>query len=312
MTSNTPLICLMGPTASGKTQLAIELTQQFPFEIISVDSAMVYRSMDIGTSKPHAFILKNAPHRLIDIKDPAESYSAAQFCQDAEREIEAILQKGKIPLLVGGTMLYFHALQNGLSALPSADPMLRDQLNKEALEKGWPALHEQLQEKDPEAASRIHPHDAQRIQRALEIMYVTGKTVTNWYKLPTRVPSRWNIHSLGLVPTDRHLLHQRIAERFHRMLSEGLIDEVKRLFVRGDLNLQLPSIRSVGYRQIWDYLDNQYDHQTMIEKSIAATRQLAKRQLTWLRSWGNLIKLESEATNIKQQVITIISNLFEK
>lgn len=302
------IFCLMGPTASGKTQLAIELVQQFPFEIISVDSAMIYRGMDIGTSKPDLMTLQKAPHRLIDIRDPAEIYSAAQFREDALKEMHAIFANNKIPLLVGGTMLYFRALQNGLSDLPSADATVREKINKEAIEKGWPAIHEYLTKIDPDSAKRIHPHDSQRIQRALEVFELTGKTLTQCQLENRMVPNHLPIHNIGLIPNNRQILHARIAERFQKMLTDGLLEEVQQLFARGDLNLMLPSIRSVGYRQIWEYLLGDVTYAEMTEKAIIATRQLAKRQLTWLRSWNEVTLIDSESQDLNSQVITIIEN----
>lgn len=285
MTKKIPLICLMGPTASGKTQLAVKLVQQFPFEIISVDSAMVYRGMDIGTAKPEPHILHIAPHHLIDICDPSEAYSAAKFRADALREIQSIFQLGKIPLLVGGTMLYFRALQQGIAVVPSANPEVRSKLLKEAKEQGWPELHKRLQTIDLIAANRIHPHDSQRIQRALEVFELTGKSLTDWQQAGTTEIDEFVMLNLVMGFSDRTILHERIARRFVQMLETGFIDEVKKLRARGDLSVEMPAMRSVGYRQIWEYLDGQYSLEEMREKGIAATRQLAKRQLTWLRSW---------------------------
>lgn len=297
------IVCLMGPTASGKTQLAVELVKQFPFEIISVDSAMVYRGMNIGTAKPSEAILKIAPHHLIDIRDPAEAYSAAQFCEDASRLIEIILSKKKIPLLVGGTMLYFRALQNGLSDLPSADPALRIHLRHEGEQKGWPHLHERLVLIDPVAAQRIHPHDSQRIQRALEIYELTGKNMTTWQLENKELPSSYQIYNLAVMPKDRAILHERIAKRFAEMLEAGLVDEVRQLFARNDLTLDTPAIRSVGYRQVWEYLLGQLSYQEMQERGVIATRQLAKRQLTWLRSWPELVVFDSEGEDVFLEVV---------
>lgn len=304
------IFCLMGPTASGKTQLAVQLVQRFPMEIISVDSAMVYREMNIGTAKPDAQILKIAPHRLIDIRDPSEPYSAAQFCEDAVREIKDIFAKGKIPLLVGGTMLYFRALQEGLSELPSADPLIRAKLNKEAEQSGWPALHERLAKIDPVAAKRIHSNDSQRIQRALEVYEISGKSLTFWQQEKPSLLENFDIINFAVAPLDRAILHERIALRFKQMLKEGLIEEVKRLFERGDLNLQMPSMRSVGYRQVWEYLLGNLTYEEMQEKGVVATRQLAKRQLTWLRSWLNLTWFDSEASDLFEQVKTVVQSVF--
>jgi tRNA dimethylallyltransferase len=296
------IVCLMGPTASGKTQLAVDLVQHFPFEIISVDSAMVYRGMDIGTAKPAADILKIAPHRLIDIRDPAEPYSVAQFQADVVHEIDDIVSHGKIPLLVGGTMLYFSALQKGLSELPSANPAVREKLTREAQEFGWGVLHERLAAVDVEAAKRIHPHDAQRIQRALEVYELTGKSLTAWQQADIPMLANYQMYNLG-VSLDRAILHERIAQRFSQMLTEGFLDEVKSLVARGDLNLEMPSMRSVGYRQVWEYLLGNYSYDEMCEKGIIATRQLAKRQLTWLRHWPLEIQwFDSLANDLFTQV----------
>ncbi|MHB1948644.1 MAG: tRNA (adenosine(37)-N6)-dimethylallyltransferase MiaA [Gammaproteobacteria bacterium] len=305
---NDLIFCLMGPTASGKTQLAVELVQRFPFEIISVDSALVYRGMDIGTAKPSADILKIAPHRLIDIRDPSESYSAAQFRDDALREIADIFAQGKFPLLVGGTMLYFRALQQGLSDLPAANSELRAKLTAEAGGQGWPALHERLEKVDPIAAQRIHPHDSQRIQRALEVFELTGKNLTTWQQENRTLPANYHIINLAVSPQDRAILHERIALRFKQMLAEGFVDEVRGLFNRGDLSIDMPSMRSVGYRQVWEYLLNKITYAQMQEKGIIATRQLAKRQLTWLRSWPDVIWFDSEAHDLVPDVCNFVSS----
>lgn len=305
-----PIVCLMGPTASGKTQLAIELLTYFPFEIISVDSAMVYRDMNIGTAKPGAETLKMAPHRLIDFRDPADVYSAAQFKTDALREIQNIFSKNKIPLLVGGTMLYFRALQQGLSNMPSANPELREQLREEGLRDGWPVLHARLAVIDPLAAKRIHPHDAQRLQRALEVYLLTGKNLTAWQKETEDELNHFEFINIAIAPDDRAILHARIAERFSKMLADGLIDEVKKLFERGDLTLETPAIRSVGYRQVWEYLQGKYSFDEMREKGIIATRQLAKRQLTWLRSWPDVEWFNSEEADLVEQVVGYLKKAF--
>ncbi len=296
-----PIICLMGPTASGKTQLAIDLLQYFPFEIISVDSAMVYRGMDIGTAKPDAVTLQQAPHRLIDFCDPKDAYSAAQFKQDVLREIDDVIAKGKIPLLVGGTMMYFRALQQGIAEMPAANAEVREKLLHEGQALGWPALHERLQNIDPIAAARIHPHDSQRIQRALEVYMVSGKAITAWRQEGNQDVSHEFV-SIAIAPHDRKILHERIALRFAKMLTEGLIEEVKILFARGDLHLDTPAIRSVGYRQVWEFLEGKCTYAEMQEKGIAATRQLAKRQLTWLRSWPDVTWFDSEDKNLLQHV----------
>lgn len=292
----------MGPTASGKTQLAVELVQHYPMEIISVDSAMVYRTMDIGTAKPDPVILAKAPHHLIDIRDPADAYSAAQFCDDAFKKIDEILQKNKIPLLVGGTMLYFRALQQGLSDLPSANAAIRNKLTEQALAVGWPKMHDFLKKIDPIAADRIHPHDAQRIQRAIEVYELTGKNLTAGQAVCHSRTANYRFFNLAVAPLDRGVLHLRIAARFKQMLKDGLVEEVQKLQARGDLNLEMPAIRSVGYRQVWEYLLGQLTFEEMQERGIIATRQLAKRQLTWLRSWPDVEWFNSEAVDLYDQV----------
>jgi len=299
-----PLICLMGPTASGKSHLAIQLAQHFPFEIISVDSALVYRGMNKGTAKPNAAILTMIPHHLIDIRDPADVYSAAEFREDALRVMKEIDERGKIPLFVGGTMLYFQVLQKGLSAMPSADTQVRAALSAQAVLVGWSALHRRLAMIDPIAAERIHPNDAQRIQRALEVYLISGKTMTSWHQEQADGLVDYEVHNLIIAPMERSILHERIASRFKQMLMDGLIDEVKKLYARDDLNREKPAIRSVGYRQVWDYLAGQYSVEKMQEKAIIATRQLAKRQLIWLRQWPKAIWFDSEAQGLFGQVVS--------
>lgn len=279
-----PAIFLMGPTASGKTDLAIKLAQHYPIDIISVDSSMVYRGLDIGTAKPSAEELTLAPHRLIDIRDPAQPYSAADFRHDALAEMAEISAKGRIPLLVGGTMLYFKVLKDGLANLPPADESVRANIFNQAQISGWPAIHQQLAEVDPITAARLKPTDSQRLQRALEVYYVTGKPLSAWHNEQQVQTLPYNLIEFALLPTDRAVLHERIERRFDLMLANGFIDEVKALKARGDLHLELPAIRSVGYRQVWDYLDGVYDQDEMRYRGIVATRQLAKRQYTWLRS----------------------------
>ncbi len=285
----------MGPTASGKTALAIEMAKQHNCEIISVDSALIYRGMDIGSAKPTVDELAQAPHRLIDILDPSESYSAADFRRDALQEIEVILAKGKTPLLVGGTMMYFKALLEGLSPLPSADEAVRAQIADEAEQHGWQALHQQLCDIDPVAAERIHPNDPQRLSRALEVYRISGKTMTELTQ--SKAPALpYDVVQFAIAPSDRKVLHELIAKRFKLMLKQGFVAEVEQLKARSDLHIDMPSMRCVGYRQCWQYLDGEYDYSTMVEKGTAATRQLAKRQLTWLRGWPELIWLESGAS----------------
>ncbi len=289
-----PAVCLMGPTASGKTDLAVHLVERLPLSIISVDSVMVYRGMDIGSAKPDREILARAPHRLIDIRDPADAYSAAQFRDDALREMAAITAAGRIPLLVGGTMLYFRALLTGLSILPSADAEIRARLEAEAEAEGWESLHRRLVAVDAAAAARIHPHDPQRIQRALEVYELTGIPLSQLQQQQQRdQPLPYHIIKLAVAPSDRGVLHRRIATRFKQMLRQGLIEEVEGLRTRGDLHLDLPALRAVGYRQVWEFLDGDIDYTELTERGIIATRQLAKRQFTWLRAERALTFLDS-------------------
>lgn len=302
-----PAIFLMGPTASGKTALALELVKNHDCEIISVDSALVYKGMDIGTAKPDARMQAHAPHRLIDLIDPAEAYSAANFREDALREMADITAAGKVPLLVGGTMMYFKFLRDGAADLPKADEAIRQQLLEEGLEKGWPAMHERLAGIDPESARRLKPMDSQRIQRALEVYLISGKTLTEYWAEQQTEPLPYHVVNLAVCPSERKRLHERIAERFRIMVADGFIDEVKALRARGDLDKNMPSIRCVGYRQAWDYLDGEYDFEEMIERGIIATRQLAKRQITWLRSWPDLHWLDTDDPDIVRNTLKILS-----
>ena len=282
-------IFLMGPTASGKTDLAIQLRQQLSVEVISVDSALIYRGMDIGTAKPSKAELALAPHRLIDICDPAESYSAANFRTDALREMQEISAQGKIPLLVGGTMLYYKALLEGLSPLPSADEKVRSEIEAKAALIGWAGLHQELSKIDPISAQRINPNDSQRINRALEVFYLTGKTLTELTAQKGEALP-YDILQFAIAPEQREVLHLRIEQRFHKMIELGFQQEVEKLYRRSDLNENQPSIRCVGYRQMWEYLRGDYDHDEMVFRGICATRQLAKRQITWLRGWTSPIQ----------------------
>jgi tRNA dimethylallyltransferase len=276
-------IFLMGATATGKTALACALGERFPLGLVSVDSALVYRGLEIGAAKPDAATLARHPHRLIDIRDPSEPYSAAEFRTDALAAMDAIAREGRVPLLVGGTGLYFRALAEGLSALPEADPEVRARIAEEAARVGWPALHERLRSVDAASADRIRPGDAQRIQRALEIIKLTGEPMSALTGgPPERAP--WRILKLALVPRDRALLHARIAERFDAMLAAGFLDEVRALRARGYLDPDLPALRAVGYRQAWEHLEAATDAPTFRERAIFATRQLAKRQITWIRA----------------------------
>lgn len=297
----------MGPTAAGKTDLAIELSKVLPCELISVDSALVYRGMDIGTAKPSKAQLAEFPHRLIDILDPAQSYSAADFRADALAAMAEITARGNIPLLVGGTMLYFKALLDGLADMPAADAEVRAQLEADALAFGWQSLHDQLAVVDPVSAARIHPNDPQRLIRALEVYRVSGMSMTAHREQQTaqsteaaasgRQQLPYTVANLAIAPADRKVLHHRIALRFEQMLDQGFLDEVLALRSRGDLHSGLPSIRAVGYRQVWDHLDGKLTRDEMQERGIIATRQLAKRQFTWLRSWENLHWLDSLASD---------------
>jgi len=298
-----PAIFIMGPTASGKTALAVSLVERFPLEIISVDSALVYRGMDIGTAKPDAATLARAPHHLLDIRDPTEAYSAAAFCDDARRLMADITARGRVPLLVGGTMLYFRALLQGLDDLPRADAALRTQLEAEAAARGWPALHAELAAIDPATAARLAPNDSQRIGRALEIFRLSGKPMSALLDR-TQADLPYRVLQLALIPSDRAVLHQRIADRFDAMLAEGLLDELKSLRQAYALSPDLPSMRAVGYRQAWACLDGEISLDELRETGIAATRQLAKRQLTWLRSWPDAVELDSLAEDLEARATT--------
>ncbi|MGA7801633.1 MAG: tRNA (adenosine(37)-N6)-dimethylallyltransferase MiaA [Gammaproteobacteria bacterium] len=294
----------MGPTASGKTELAVELVRRLPCEVVSVDSAMVYRGMDIGTAKPGVDVLRVAPHRLIDICDPSESYSAARFRSDALRELELIRDAGRLPLLVGGTMLYFRALERGLSPLPSADAEVRRELEDEARQGGWSSLHARLAQVDPQAARRIHPNDPQRIQRALEVFRLTGMPMSEWFaRVPEQDPLPYRLVKLVVAPADRDVLGTRIARRFHSMLEQGFLDEVRGLWQRPDLGPERPSMRSVGYRQAWAYLDGRLTRDGMVERAIVATRQYAKRQLTWLRSEAGVERFDAQSPQLLNKVL---------
>lgn len=302
-TSVQKVIAIMGPTASGKTAAALEIARHYPAEIISVDSALVYRDMNIGTAKPNAAELAAVPHHLIDIIDPAESYSVAQFRKDTQRLVSEIQARGKLPLLVGGTMMYFKALMDGLDDLPGADPAIRAELDAEAARIGVPGLHARLATLDPETAARLKPQDSQRIQRALEIIAITGQPMSALLAKQERAAPPFDMHAISLEPSDRSVLHQRIALRFDTMLQQGFIDEVKTLKQRPDLHANLPSIRCVGYRQAWDYLDGITTLAEMRELGIIATRQLAKRQVTWLRSMPKRIIIDCLASDAQAQIM---------
>ncbi len=299
-------ILLMGPTAAGKTDLAIELHERLGCELISVDSALIYRGMDIGTAKPGPDELARAPHRLIDIRDPAEAYSAADFRHDALAAMRQITAAGRIPLLVGGTMMYYKRLLEGVANLPSADPAIRAELDAQARAQGLSALHDELGRVDPEAAKRIHPNDPQRLLRALEVYRVSGRSMSELWRQQAQETFPWKTLSIGVAPAERSLLHARIAQRFEAMLEQGFIDEVIALRARGDLHLGLPSMRCVGYRQAWEYLDGQLDWEGLRERGIVATRQLAKRQLTWLRSWPGVNWVDSQRSEALEEILKLV------
>lgn len=311
MTERNKVITLMGPTATGKTDLALRLVEQFPLEIISVDSAMIYRGMDIGTGKPPPEILKKIPHHLVNILDPSEAYSAARFVMDTKQLIQQIHAKAKTPLLVGGTMLYFKALREGLADLPPATPEVRAKLAHEAESLGLEQLHQRLTKIDPIAAARIHPNDPQRLLRALEVYEVTGKSLSEHLESVQQAGLAYDLCELALMPEKRSWLHDRIALRFHHMLAAGFIDEVKCLYERGDLSLNMPAIRCVGYRQVWQYLAGQLSYDEMVERAIIATRQLAKRQLTWLRSFNRVEYLQADNENVYHLLVKAVTQYME-
>ena len=303
--SSQPVVLLLGPTASGKSAIAMEIARRIPVEIISVDSALIYRGMDIGTAKPDAQDLREVPHHLIDILDPSEAYSAARFAEDAHRLIAEIRARGRLPLLVGGTMLYAKALIEGIHDLPGADPEVRARLDAQAAQIGWPGMHARLAALDPSTAARLAPNDAQRVQRALEIIELTGEPMSSRLA-GQRAGGETDFLRIALEPSDRAVLHARIAARFATMLEAGLLDEVQRLRARGDLHPGLPAIRCVGYRQAWEHLDGLADRSTMIERAIAATRQLAKRQLTWLRSMPEREVVDCLSTQALDNVLRVV------
>ncbi|QGX90562.1 tRNA (adenosine(37)-N6)-dimethylallyltransferase MiaA [Tatumella sp. TA1] len=307
LTSQLPkAVFIMGPTASGKTALAIELAQTLPVEIISVDSALVYRGMDIGTAKPTIVEQAAAPHHLLDIIDPSQSYSAADFRRDALVKMAEITQRGAIPVLVGGTMLYFKALLEGLSPLPSANAEIRQQLEQRAKLEGWETLHQELCLIDPQAGKRIHPNDPQRLTRALEVFLISGKTLTELTETAGEALP-YEVFQFAIAPQEREVLHQRIEQRFHQMLNEGFEAEARALYQRGDLHVDMPSVRCVGYRQMWSWLDGEIDYNEMVFRGICATRQLAKRQMTWLRGWNSLVWLDSlQPDQAREKVLNVI------
>lgn len=315
-------ICLMGPTAAGKTDLALALTENLPCDIISVDSALIYKGMDIGTAKPDKVFLKKAPHRLIDIIEPFESYSVAQFYADASREMQEITARGRIPLLVGGTMLYYRIIQQGIANLPSADEQVRKDIIRDAEQYGWAYIHAQLAKIDPDSAARIKPTDPQRLQRALEVYRLSGKTMTKlWQEQQAEAskasnnvytgslsPLPYAFMNFSIAPLDRKELHQRIEKRFDMMLENGFLDEVRGLYQQANISSDMTSMRCVGYRQAWDFLDGKLSYESMRERGIIATRQLAKRQLTWLRSWPNLYQLVTNDSKVLAKALKIVEN----
>jgi len=301
-------IFLMGPTAMGKTRLAMALHDRFPVDIVNVDSSQVYCGMDIGTAKPSREELVRVPHRLIDIRDPAESYSAADFCDDAVREMQQITASGRIPLLVGGTMFYFHALEFGLAELPAADEAVRQQLLKQAEQLGWPEMHARLARVDAEMAKRLAPNDKQRIQRALEIFEITGQAASSLQQHKKSKLPPYNLVKIAICPDRREKLHERIALRFQHMLQQGLLEEVEKLFNRGDLGPDRPSMRTVGYRQVWQYLSHSIDYTEMEQRGVIATRQLAKRQMTWIRGYKGLHCLEGDISDLIDPAIEYLQD----
>lgn len=306
-----PAIFLMGPTASGKTGLAVELRRRFPVDIISVDSALVYRGMDIGTAKPDAKTLQLAPHALIDIRDPAESYSAAEFREDALAAMADSSGHGRVPLLTGGTMLYFKALSGGLASLPPASPELRESLERQARELGWAALHRRLAELDPPIARRIHPNDPQRIQRALEVIELTGRRMSDLQREQQEERLAWRVLRIVACPRSRAELHRRIERRFRQMVADGFLEEVRALRERGDLHRELPSMRCVGYRQAWSFLEGEIELGEMVRKAVAATRQLAKRQITWLRRETDAVWYDPSVETAQKTVIGEIARFLD-
>ncbi len=309
MAEKLPVLFLMGPTASGKTDLALNLYDHTDVEIISVDSALIYREMDIGTAKPDRETLEKYPHALVDILDPTEVYSASDFAEDARQLIDQAHRKGKFPVLVGGTILYFKALAEGLAKLPEANAEIRAEIEAQAEQEGWPAVHARLAKLDPASGERLGPNDQQRIQRALEVFLMTGRSIDSHWQEQQTLELPWNVIPIALMPEDRVQLHQRIELRFNQMLEQGFEAEVVRLRERGDLNLNLPSMRCVGYRQMWQYLDGELDWQEMHHKGVVATRQLAKRQMTWLRSWQGAEVIDPLAENLFKKTLALIPRI---
>lgn len=307
------VVLLMGPTASGKTDLALKLAERFPIQIISVDSAMVYRGMNIGTGKPSAEVLARFPHALVDILDPAQSYSAGQFVRDAREAIERAHASGKLPVLVGGTMLYFRALRHGLAEMPQADPAIRVQLDAEASHVGWPQMHAELARIDPRAALRIQPNDAQRIQRALEVYRITGRTLSEHHASQTSgVDQGFRFFAYAWVPSERERIYDAIERRFDQMMQQGLLDEVRALYERTDLHPALPSIRSVGYRQLWEHLSGSVTLDSAVKQAILATRHLARRQLIWLRSEGDVSWIDALESTADDRMVQAVASVLDE
>lgn len=301
------VVMLMGPTASGKTALGVEIAKALDGEVISVDSALVYRGMDIGTAKPDLVERQGVKHHLIDILDPSESFSAGQFREQALGLINEVASRGKMPILVGGTMLYFHVLLNGMAKLPDANAAIRQEIDQQAASEGWEAVHDHLKKVDPGAAKRIHPNDTQRIQRALEVFLVSGKSQSDWLLEQAKQPLPFEVFKFAIMPSNRIELHNKIALRMDKMIENGFLDEVRCLFERGDLTASLPAIRAVGYRQAWSHLLGEYDEVTFREKAIVATRQLAKRQFTWLRQQTKTTLLDIAAPRVLEQVLSEVN-----
>lgn len=303
-----PIPLIMGPTGAGKTDLALKLAEKYPLEIVSVDSALVYRGMDIGTGKPTRDQLERVPHHLIDILDPSQSYSAGQFVRDALEAIAKIYARGKLPLLVGGTMLYFRALRRGLADMPQADAAVRQEIDADAAREGWPALHARLAQIDPATAARIQPNDGQRIQRALEVQRLTGKTLSELHAQTRPVDPALNFSAFAWAPTDRERLYHAIERRFELMMQAGLLEEVRRLYQRGDLHADLPAIRSVGYRQLWEHLSGGESLNSSVRKAIYATRHLARRQLIWLRAESDVCWCDALDSTAADQIERVVAS----
>lgn len=312
LANRTDAVLLMGPTASGKTDLALRLAERFPIQIISVDSAMVYRGMDVGTGKPPPEILRRFPHELVDILDPSEAYSAGRFVRDAHSAIERARMQGKLPVLVGGTMLYFRALRHGLAEMPAANAAVRAEIDAEAAALGWPAMHAQLGRIDPQAAARIQPNDAQRVQRALEVFRLTGRTLSELHAQTQKSDVHLRFLAYAWVPRDRERLYSAIELRFERMMQAGLLEEVRALYNRGDLHADLPAMRSVGYRQLWEHLDGKAALDSAVKQAILATRHLARRQLIWLRSEREVTWIDALESAAEAQMVQAVASVLNE